>query len=126
MREFRIVVPNESGQLARVAKALADRGVNLKAFTGLEFGSEALLAIVPSDPDKARDALASLGIIVREVELAHAEVEDRPGAVAEFTHKLTEAGVNLETTYLMKHNDEFHIVFTSPDLPALRRALGIP
>ena len=126
MREFRIVVPNESGQLARVAQALSDQGVNLKAFTGLEFGSEALLAIVPDDPDRARAALATLGLIVREVELAHAVVADRPGTVAEFTRKLTDAGVNLETTYLMKHENQFHICFTSSDLPALRRALGIP
>jgi len=126
MREFRIVVPNESGQLSQVAKVLADGGVNLRAFTGLTFGNEALLAIVPDDADKARAALHSLGLVVREVEIAHARVEDRPGAVAEITRKLTEAGVNLDTTYLMKCDSEFHICFTSSDLPGLRRVLGIP
>ena len=124
MREFRIVVANESGQLARVTRALADGGVNLRAFTGLAFGNEALLALIPDDAEKAREALSTLGIVIREVEVVHAPVEDRPGAVAEITQKLADARVNLETTYLMKHEGAFHICFTSPDVEGLRRVLA--
>jgi hypothetical protein len=49
------------------------------------------------------------------------EVDDRPGVLADLTRAVARANVNLDLVYVATRN---RLVFGSPDLEALRAALG--
>src|SRR3954466_8271189 len=121
--DLAIDVDNTPGALANVAAAISDAGVNIAAATGVGTGARAELHILVKHAEAAKHALAiSHGVTVNhEREVVVVEVEDRPGVLADLTRKIARAGVALDLVYVATNN---RVVFGSPDLDALRTALG--
>lgn len=118
-----IRVENEPGMLAKVAAAVSDAGVNLSAATCTKPGDSADLHVLVKHPEAAKHALAIAGLAVTaEREVVVVDVDDRPGALADLARRVADAGVDLDLVYVATNN---HVVFGSPDLSALRAALGI-
>jgi hypothetical protein len=118
-----IDVENSPGALARVADAISDAGVNIAAATCLGPGDRAELHILVPHGEAAKHALAISHVaITGEREVVVVEVEDRPGVLADLTHKIAQAGVNLDLIYVATRN---RIVFGAEDIAALRAALGV-
>jgi hypothetical protein len=118
-----IDIENTPGALAEVAAAISDAGVNIAAATCVGPGERAELHILVKHAEAAKHALAiSHGVTVtREREVVVVDVEDRPGVLADLTRKIARAGVNLDLVYVATRD---RVVFGSPDLAALRAALG--
>jgi hypothetical protein len=118
-----IDVENTPGALAGVADAISDAGVNIAAATCVGPGDRAELHILVPHAEAAKHALAISHVAVTaEREVVVVEVHDRPGVLAELTHKIAKAGVNLDLVYIATRN---RIVFGSPDIDGLRAALGV-
>ncbi|MDX6231797.1 MAG: hypothetical protein QOH68_765 [Nocardioidaceae bacterium] len=118
-----IRVENEPGALAKVAAAVSDAGVNLAAATCTRPGDTADLHILVKHAEAAKHALGISGLVVSgEREVVVIEADDRPGALADLARKIAEAGVNLDLVYVATGT---RIVFGSPDLDALKKALEI-
>jgi len=118
-----IRVPNEPGALAAVAAAVSDAGVNLAAATCTGPGESADLHILVKHAEAAKHALGISGLVVtNEQEVVVVETDDRPGALADLARKVAKAGVNLDLVYVATGT---RIVFGSPDIEALRAALGV-
>jgi hypothetical protein len=118
-----IDIENKPGALAGVAAAISDAGVNIAAAACMGSGERVELHILVKHAEAARHSLAisHLGV-TREREVVVVDVEDRPGVLADLTRKIAQAGVNLDLVYVATRN---RVVFGSPDLPALRAALGV-
>jgi len=117
-----IEVENTPGALAQVAGAISDAGVNIAAATCIGPGERAELHILVPHAEAARHSLAISHLAVtREREVVVVDVEDRPGVLADLTRKIASAGVNLDLVYVATRN---RVVFGSPDLAALKAALG--
>ncbi len=117
-----IEVDNEPGALARVATAISDAGVNISAATCVGPAKTAELHILVPHADAVKRALAlSQLAVTREREVVVVEVDDRPGVLADLARGVAEAGVDLDLVYVATRN---RVVFGSPDLPALKAALG--
>jgi hypothetical protein len=118
-----IDVENSPGSLAQVAGAISDAGVNIAAATCVGPSERAELHILVKHAGAAKHALAlSQLAVTREREVVVVEVEDRPGVLADLTRKIAMAGVNLDLVYVATRN---RVVFGSPDLSALRDAVGL-
>src|SRR5918995_400083 len=118
-----IDIDNTPGALAQVAAAISDAGVNIAAATCLGAGAQAELHILVKHAEAAKHALAISHVAVsREREVVVVEVEDRPGVLADLTRKIARAGVNLDLVYVATRD---RVVFGSPDLDALRAAVGV-
>ena len=100
MRDCSIQLTNHAGDLARVAQALARRGVNIKALTGMSIGGAAMARILPDDIVVARSALEAAKIRFSESEVHLVLLENKAGVLADVTNRLAEAGVNLEAVYV--------------------------
>ena len=120
--DLEIDVDNSPGALAQVAAAISDAGVNIAAVTCIEPGERAELHILVRHAEAAHHALAlSQLAVTREREVVVVEVEDSPGVLADLTRKIARSGVNIDLVYVATRN---RVVFGSPDLDALRAALG--
>jgi hypothetical protein len=118
-----IDIENTPGALARVATAISDAGVNIAAATCVGPGDRAELHILVPHAGAVRHALGiSQLAVTREREVVVVEVQDRPGVLADLTHQIARAGVNLDLVYIATRN---RVVFGAPDLPALKAALGV-
>ena len=60
--------------------------------------------------------------VSHEREVIVVDVEDRPGVLADLTRKVAQAGVDLDLVYVATRD---RLVFGSPDLDGLKRALGV-
>jgi hypothetical protein len=100
MKDCSIQLTNKPGDLARVADALARRGVNIKALAGLSVGGVALTRILPDDIVAARSAFEAANIRFTESEVHLVLLENKAGVLATVTNRLGEAGVNLEAIYI--------------------------
>jgi hypothetical protein len=86
---------NRPGELARVSDAIAQRGVNIEAWT-LGYGSHGALAFLGHDEKGIKNALTAEGIKYKEVPCLTIWLEDKPGTVAKTAKRLGDAGVNIE------------------------------
>ena len=101
MRDCSIQLTNHPGDLARVAQALARRGVNIKALAGISVGGGVAMArILPDDITVARSALEVANIRFTEGEVNLVLLENKAGVLANVTNRLGEAGINLEAIYV--------------------------
>ena len=100
MRDCSIQLTNKPGDLARVAEALARRGVNIKALAGLSINGMAVARILPDDIVAARGAFEAANIRFTESEVHVVLLENKSGVMAELTKRLGEAHVNLEAIYV--------------------------
>jgi hypothetical protein len=96
MQWFIVEAANKPGEFARHASAIAQRGVNLANVVCLGIGDRGGAAFYATDEAGVRSALNEAGIAFREVSVVHAQLEDKPGAVADAATRLGDAGVNIE------------------------------
>lgn len=118
MTEFAIRVSHRSGELARVATALARYGVNIKSISAQANGTEAILRILPDNAEPARAALTKNQIPFEESEVVTVLLENRAGELARVSERLAAARVNLRAIYLTGLVDnlvELAIVADDPD-----------
>lgn len=95
MQAFIVESANKPGELARMASAIAQRGINLYAFS-LGLGSRGGSAFLATDEAGVKTALTGAGIQFREIPVLTISLKDEPGTAAATAQKLADAGVNIE------------------------------
>jgi hypothetical protein len=106
MKDCSIQLTNHPGDLARVAQALARRGVNIKALAGISVGGVAMARILPDDIVVARSALEAASIRFTESEVHIVLLENKAGVLANVTNRLGDEGINLEAIYITGITDD--------------------
>jgi hypothetical protein len=94
---FYVTVPDTPGEGRRILAALQEQGVNLAAFLAFPTGGgESQIDLVPEDPSALRDAAEQAGLTLSEGKRAFlVQGDDRVGAVADATARLSEADINV-------------------------------
>lgn len=100
MKDCAVQLTNKPGDLARVAEALARRGVNIKALAALSIDGVAIAHILPDDIVVARSAFEAAHVRFTESEVHLVLLENKAGVLANVTQRLGDAGVNLQALYV--------------------------
>lgn len=117
MKDCSIQLTNNPGDLARVAQALASRGVNIKALAGISIGGVATARILPDDIVVARSAFEAANIRFTESEVHLVLLENKAGVLANVTSRLGEAGINLDAIYVTGIADDLVELAVATDNP---------
>ncbi|MAS62743.1 MAG: hypothetical protein CMA34_03610 [Euryarchaeota archaeon] len=104
MIEFQIELSDQPGQLAGVTEAIALGGANILGAAAIGKARPAV-ALVVDDESATKKALDNYGASYSTNELLLYTLDHRPGALAEFTRKIADAGINLNSFYIM-HMEE--------------------
>ena len=127
MIEFSLRLANRPGQLATLSRSLADAGVNIETLAALSADGESLVRLMVADAAEARRVLQETGISFEERPVLDTFLPNRPGALAEVTEELANAGVNIDSIYLLHSNAEgLHFAVTVDDPEAARSWLPRP
>lgn len=92
---FTVDLKDQPGELARLADAIAKKGINIESITGATSTGSGTVAILTNDEGATRTALGEAGYAARETEIATAQLEHKPGTLAAAAKKLADAGINI-------------------------------
>jgi hypothetical protein len=122
MTEFTVRLANRPGMLAMLAERIASAGVNLEALAAYSVGEEGRVHLIVDDAVTARSVLRRAGLAFEEREALVTTLPHRPGSVAGMTRRLADAGVNIESIYLLRCSAEGMEFAVAVDDPTKARA----
>ena len=97
--QLTVAAQSKPGVLAKVARALADAGVNITALCAGESAGRGKIRLVVSDPARGKQALTGAKIRCGEEPALLLSREDRPGALATVASRLAAAKINIKCAY---------------------------
>jgi hypothetical protein len=124
MKDLVIHVTHRTGEIARIAGALARKDVNIKSIAGLNIEHQGIIRVIPDDIDTARSALKDANIRFEEGELATVLLENKAGELAELASKLANAGINVQALYVIGLEGELvEIAIAVDDIKKTKKVL---
>ena len=125
MQLFTVRLKNEPGTLARVAEAIAARGVDVRGIGGGGIGDAGVVTLVTDDDAPTQAALAQANCDFDSSQAVLADIEDRPGSLAKAARAMADAGVNLTGVLILQSmGDQARLAFGVDDPTKARDALG--
>jgi hypothetical protein len=118
-------VEDRPGMLGRVADALGERGISIRAFMAAVMDGKGFVRVVVDRPAAARRVFAAHGWKTTEDEVVETTVPDRPGALGRVADRLGAAGVNIEYAYVgtARSASKVNLYLAVPDVRAAVKAL---
>ena len=125
--QLTVTAQSKPGALAKVARALADAGVNITAVCASESAGRGKLRMVVTDPGRAKQALADAKIRCGEEPALLLTIEDRPGTLATVASRLAAAKINIKCAYattVVAGGGPCHLVVAVANAEKAEKALG--
>jgi hypothetical protein len=125
MQAFIVKLENRPGNLADIAEALGEMGINIIGVSGLGWDGSGAVGLITADEPGTRTALNGRGVEFREAALVTAALEDRPGTLGVAARRLAERGINVEALIPTGMSDNrITVAFAVDDPVAAHEALG--
>ena len=125
MLEFNVSLTDKPGELAAVASAVGDQGINILGCVGMG-RSTASVTMVTDDEEATSNVLESMGREFETNELILTSLSNKPGALVDMATKLSESGINIVSLYIMKmEQDAADIALTTDNPSKTKEILGI-
>ncbi len=99
VKQLSVFVENKPGRLAKVAKALGEENINIRALAVAELGEFGVIRLIVDDPEKAYNSLKEKNYVVGLNDVLAIEMGDEPGSLAKIASVLGENDVNIEYCY---------------------------
>ncbi len=124
MKEFSITLANQPGQLATLARSLSNAGARIESLAAIAEDGKSLVRFMADDSDAARRVLREAGLKFSERPVLDTFLPRTAGALADVAQHLADAGVNIDSIYLLHSNAEgLHFAVTVDDPEAARANL---
>ena len=125
MQEFNVSLTDKPGELAEVASAVGDQGINILGCVGMG-RSTASVTMVTDDEDATSKVLKDMGRDFEVNELILTTLSNKPGALADMATQLSDVGINIISFYIMKMEMDVADVALTTDNPSkTKEILGI-
>ena len=99
MQEFNVSLTDKPGELAEVASAVGDQGINILGCVGMG-RSQASVTMVTDDEAATSKVLESMGRPFETNELIITTLPNKPGSLAEMAGNLSKANVNIISFFM--------------------------
>lgn len=97
--QLSVFVENRPGKLEAIAKALAERKVNIRGISVASAGEYGVVKIIADDPNLAYELLRESGFTVSRRSIVIVLIEDLPGSLYKLLETLSGRRVNIEDCY---------------------------
>lgn len=98
-KEIILKLQNEVGALDRIARTIADKGINLLATSTWVEGDQAVVHLVTEDNVRVLDALKGQSWSARESDVVVTETPHKPGMLRHVTDRLSRGGIDIHHLY---------------------------
>ncbi len=125
MTEFSILLTNRPGQLASLTRILGDAGIGIEAFATIADGTSSHVRFIADNDARVRRALTVAGLDWEETDVLDTFIPRGTDGLAAMAEGLADAGVNIDSLYLLHTNAEgYHLAVTVSDPDTARTALA--
>lgn len=122
---FTIRLKNEPGALGKLAARLGEHGIDIRTIGAGAVGTYGCAVLSTNNDAGTRDVLRRGRYTYVEGEALNVGVEDRPGALAQLTRRLADAGVNITGLVLLaRHQGKAELAITVDEIDVARRVLA--
>ena len=122
---FIVDLKNKPGELANVTEAIAQKGIDITAFSGSTCGDSGSLALVTNDEPGTKQALSQGQWKFHTIELVETSLPNRPGSLSEAARRLANAGVNIEAAFpIGVRGGDVHVGFATDNPSKAKQTLG--
>jgi len=111
-KQISVTVINKIGVLDKMARYLAERGINIEAISGFEIpGSDnAKIMLVVDDTRRTIEALRERDFgSIEETDVIVLELDNKPGALRTITGLLTYKAINIRYIYATTSRDTWYV-----------------
>ena len=115
---------SKPGVLAKLARTLADAGVNMTALCAPETGGRGKIRLLVDDPARAKEALKAAKYRFSEEQAVTVLLENRPGTFAGLAEKLAKARINIKCAYVTGDGGNQLVVVSVANADKAEQALG--
>lgn len=98
-KEVTVRSQNEIGTLDGIAKAIADKGINILAVCAWVEGTHAVIRLVTDDSVRVLDALRARKYEAREADVLLTEAPHKPGMLRRMTETLAQGDIDIHHLY---------------------------
>jgi hypothetical protein len=124
---FIVDLKNKPSELAKVAEAVAQKGIDITGFSASTCGDSGTLALVTDNEAVTQRVLADGGWKFRTIELVETSLGNKPGVLAQTARQLAAAGINVEAAFpTSMSGTSAHIVFATNDPAKAKQVLREP
>lgn len=99
VKQLSVFLENKPGVLASVGSALASAKINVTGMSVSDTVDHAVVRLVLSDPNRARDIFEEAGVLVIETDVLAMRLTHEPGQLAQVALKLSEVEQNIDYLY---------------------------
>ena len=125
MQEFNVSLKDKPGELASVASAVGDKGINILGCVGMGRAT-ASVTMVTDDEEATAKVLEEMGRDIDANELILTTLPNKPGALADMATSLSDQGINIISFYIMKMElDVADVALTTDNPSKTKEILGI-
>ena len=125
MQEFNVSLKDKPGELASVASAVGDNGINILGCVGMGRAT-ASVTMVTDDEEATAKVLEEMGRDFDANELILTTLPNEPGALADMATSLSDEGINIISFYIMKMElDVADVALTTDNPSKTKEILGI-
>lgn len=125
MQEFNVSLTDKPGELAEVASAVGEKGINILGCVGMG-RSTASVTMVTDDEEATAKVLEEMGRDFDANELILTTLPNKPGALADMATSLSDGGINIISFYIMKMElDVADVALTTDNPSKTKEILGL-
>lgn len=99
VKQLSFMMPDRAGLLSEITTTLASAKVNINAICAYGMQGEANFMFTADSLAKAKKALASLGVELKENDVFAVEMTNKPGELQKVAKKIADAGINIIYMY---------------------------
>ena len=124
LEEIIVTADDEPGALARIGELLGSQGINIETLSAFSYNGLGVVHLIVDDSDDVVELLKSNEFKVEGTRsVLTATLDDQPGELGRYCRKLSAAGVDISTAYVMKRTGgETELIFAVDDLDAAKEA----
>ena len=99
MQQLSVFVQNHPGALADVTQALAEKSINIRAFSLYDTPDFNILRLITDKPEETRALLQEKGFFCKETQVLGIALRDRPGELNAILQLLKGGGIQIAYIY---------------------------
>ncbi len=99
IKQLSVFVENKFGRLEAIIDCLSKNNINLRALSLADTADYGVLRVIVNDAEKAKAALAEIGVISKLTDVVAVYVDDRSGGLASVLSVLKNEEVSVEYMY---------------------------
>ena len=115
---------SKPGVLAKLARALADAGVNMTALCAPETAGRGKIRLLVNDLARAKEALKTAKYRFSEELAVTVLLENRPGTFAGIAEKLAQGRINIKCAYVTGEGEKQLVVLSVANPAKAQQVLG--